>query len=254
MAQHSKALPLASLRSKDGQHEDRYDDADLYKVLSTFDERIASIQEIVVLEANEMADGAIKKFATTAAAAISGGGGGGGAAAKPKDHDGIDALFLPLLDESTSSQVGASPRRRAVTPGSEGRLAAAVGDLDPEELVGIDPSVYVRVHGFVQGATSQAALMLILIFHTHRVLFFKGEAYSRERNPLFSFAPPPEEASGYGDGFPYAPVWGSTNPLLRPTAKRQGPLALQRAAMAGAQERVRVKALGTYVVRNVWIA
>lgn len=176
MARHSKALPLASLRSKDGQHEDRYDDADLHKVLSTFDERIASIQEIVVLEANEMADGAIKKFATTAAAAISGGGGGGGAAAKPKDHDGIDALFLPLLDESTSSQVGASPRRRAVTPGSEGRLPAAVGDLDPEELVGIDPSVYVRVHGFVQGATSQAALMLILRSSTRT-----GSSSSRAR-------------------------------------------------------------------------
>lgn len=81
----------------------------------------------------------------------------------------------------------------------------------------------------------------------HRVLFFKGEAYSRERNALFSYAPPPEEAGGYGDGSPYAPVWGSTNPLLRPTAKRQGPPALQRAALAGVQERVRVKALGTYV-------
>lgn len=142
VARHSQALPLASLRSKDGQHEDKYEDADLYRVLSTFDERIASIQEIVVLEANEMADGAIKKFATTAAAAVSGGGGGGGAAAKPNDHDGINALFLPLLDESTSSQAGASSRRRAFTPGPEGRLTA-MGDLDPEELVGIDPGVYV---------------------------------------------------------------------------------------------------------------
>lgn len=153
VARHSKALPLASLRSKDGQHEDKYEDADLYKVLSTFDERIASIQEIVVLEANEMADGAIKKFATTAAASAAagaaGGGGGGAAAKKPKDHEGIDALFLPLLDESTSSQTGVPARRRAVTPGPEGKLEA-VGDLDPEELVGIDPDVYVGacVRGF----------------------------------------------------------------------------------------------------------
>jgi len=144
---------LASLRSKDGEHEDKYEDADVYKALSTFDERIASIQEIVVLEANEMADGAIKKFATTARAAAGGGGGGGGAG-KPKEHDGIDALFLPLLDESSTSQTAASTRRRGLTPGPEGgkpgatAAAAAAGDVDPEELVGIDPDVYVCVSGW----------------------------------------------------------------------------------------------------------
>lgn len=156
MAQHSKALPLASLRSKDGRHQDKYGDADVYKLLSTFDERIASIQEIVVLEANEMADGAIKKFATTAAAAAATAGGGtssssgGGAAGKLKDHDGVDQLFLPLLDESTSSQTAAaSARRRGVTPALDGKPGAAV-DVDPDELVGIDPDVCVCYNGHPQ--------------------------------------------------------------------------------------------------------
>lgn len=139
MAQHSKALPLASLRCNDGQHEDKYDDADVYKVLSTFDERIASIQEIVVLEANEMADGAIKKFATTAAAAAAAGGGGG----KPRDHNGIDMDFLPLLDESSPSQTAASNRRLGVALGGTDGKAGAIMDVDPEELVGIDSDVYV---------------------------------------------------------------------------------------------------------------
>lgn len=110
----------------------------MYKSLNTFDERIASIQEIVVLEANEMADGAIKKFATTAAAAAATGSGG-----KPKDHDGIDVDFLPLLDESSSTQTAASNRRRGVALGADGKAGVAA-HVDPEELVSIDSDVYVK--------------------------------------------------------------------------------------------------------------
>lgn len=65
VAPHCATLPLVTIRSANGEHRDHYDDRDLHQVFALFDERITSIHEIVALDTNEKADGAIKMFANT---------------------------------------------------------------------------------------------------------------------------------------------------------------------------------------------
>ena len=56
---------MPALRSVDGQHEDKYEDVDIYKCLTMFEERITAMKESVAIETNEKVDGT-KMLATSA--------------------------------------------------------------------------------------------------------------------------------------------------------------------------------------------
>ena len=125
VARYSVSLPLASLRAASGEHEDQYDGADLYKTFSLYDERITSIQEIVVLEANEKADGAIKTLAVTAKTDDPHHRGGG--------MSGGEESYRDLLFSVAESEGAVAGRARGNT--SESGTAAANLEAD---LLGID--------------------------------------------------------------------------------------------------------------------
>lgn len=110
------------------------------KVFALFDERIASIQEFVILEANEKADGAVKTLARTKA---------GAGTAKSNDDDND---FYSLDDPSWALKrraLGVSSTPQPTLSSSSSLLADATAmvmaenrqrdpSIDPKTLVGID--------------------------------------------------------------------------------------------------------------------
>jgi hypothetical protein len=66
-ARFSVNLPMPALRSADGLHEEKYDDPDIYKALTLFEERITAMKESVALEASDKVDSSNRTTLVTSA-------------------------------------------------------------------------------------------------------------------------------------------------------------------------------------------
>ena len=134
VAPHSATLPLATIRSANGKHRDHYEDVDLHQVFSLFDQRITSIHEIVALDTNEKADGAIKMFANTSTKGKRRGFGAGGSSSGNGSSAGTyHDIVSSMIDVTAGSSVDRSRDKTGAI--NTGRLNAACSE---SELWSID--------------------------------------------------------------------------------------------------------------------
>jgi len=143
VAPHSATLPLATIRSADGEHIDHYDDVNLLQVFALFDERITSIHEVVALDTNEKADGAIRLFANSSSKANrGGGGGGGGSSGNGSSAEAYHDLVSSMIENTTGSNAG-RPRDKMGAMNAGRPSTAGAG----AELMGIDMGTVMHMKG-----------------------------------------------------------------------------------------------------------
>ena len=143
VAPHSATLPLATIRSADGKHRDHYADVDLHQVFALFDERITSIHEVVALDTNEKADGAIKMFANSSSKANRGGsGGGGGSSGNGNSVGAYHDLVSSMIEDTTGSSAGRSRDKMGAMNAGRPNTAGA-----GSELLGIDMGTVMHMKG-----------------------------------------------------------------------------------------------------------
>lgn len=151
VAAHCISLPLATLRSVDGDIVDQYENSELYQVFSLFDERITSIHEIVALDTNEKADSAIKSFGSTPIKADRGKGinvtGWNGQMRSYHDLSGI-------VEDNLSGATSQADHTASVRKASSGNDAAT-----EEDLLGIDIEKVIHMKGEV-ARTQKSSLQM----------------------------------------------------------------------------------------------
>jgi len=144
VAPHSATLPLATIRSANGEHIDHYDDVDLHQVFALFDERITSIHEVVALDTNEKADGAIKMFANASSKANRSGGGGGSGNSSGNSYSAETYQDLvSSMIEDTAGCNAARPRDKTGAMHAGRPNTAGAGS----ELLGIDIGTVMNMKG-----------------------------------------------------------------------------------------------------------
>lgn len=143
VAPHSATLPLATIRSANGEHRDHYDDVDLHQIFALFDERITSIHEVVALDTNEKADGAIKMFANASSKANRSGGGGGGSGNSSGNGNSAGTYhdLVSSMIEDTAGSTAARSRDKT------GTINAARPNTAGSELLGIDMGTVMYMKG-----------------------------------------------------------------------------------------------------------
>jgi hypothetical protein len=145
VAPHSATLPLATIRSANGEHRDHYDDVDLHQIFALFDERITSIHEVVALDTNEKADGAIKMFANASSKANRSGGGGGGSGNSSGNGNSAGTyhdLVSSMIEDTAGSSAGRSRDKMGTMNAGKPNTAGA-----GSALLGIDMGTVMHMKG-----------------------------------------------------------------------------------------------------------